>query len=190
MTYYKKIIGEKCYLSPCSLDDAVNWAAWLNDLAVTIPLGDEAYSQLPLERTREDLRLMLQNNDHVFTIVNLADDQAIGRILLFGLDLVNRSAMVGLFIGEKNLWGQGFGQDALKILLDYGFNLLNLHNIMLGVFAFNQRAIKSYSRIGFKEIGRRREARIIAGKKYDVVFMDILEDEFRLIHGASGISKI
>lgn len=153
-------------------------------------MGDEAYSQLSLERVREDLKGTILNNDHVFTIVNLVDNQPIGRILLFGLDLVNRSAMVGMFIGEKSLWGQGFGYDALKVILDYGFNLLNLHSIMLGVFAFNQRAIKFYTRIGFKEIGRRREARIIAGTKYDIVFMDILEDEFRLAHGASRIGKI
>jgi len=58
----------------------------------------------------------------------------IGRCLLFNIDQINRQATLGIFIGKQAYWGQGFGQDAIALLLDYGFNLLNLHNIMLGVF--------------------------------------------------------
>ena len=64
------------------------------------------------------------------------------------------------------------------MLLDYGFNLLHLNNIMLGMFSFNERALACYRRVGFKEIGRRRQARIIGGKKYDLVLMDMLADEW------------
>jgi RimJ/RimL family protein N-acetyltransferase len=81
-------------------------------------------------------------------------------------------------IGDKNYWNQGYGQEATRLLLDYGFNLLNLNSIMLGVFSFNQRAIKAYRRVGFREIGLRRQARIINGQKYDVLEMDILAEEF------------
>ena len=66
----------------------------------------------------------------------------------------------------------------MRLLLDYGFGLLNLNSVMLGTFAFNQRAIHCYERVGFKVIGRRRQARIIAGVKYDAVLMDILADEY------------
>jgi RimJ/RimL family protein N-acetyltransferase len=64
------------------------------------------------------------------------------------------------------------------MLLDYGFNLLNLKNIMMGMFSFNERALACYRRVGFKGIGRRRQARIIGGKKYDLVLMDMLADEW------------
>lgn len=90
--------------------------------------------------------------------------------------------MLGIVIGEKSYWNKGFGQDATKQLLDYGFNLLNLNNIMLGVFSFNKAAINCYKKIGFKEIGCRRQARIISNKKYDIVFMDILAEEFTSIY--------
>ncbi len=50
------------------------------------------------------------------------------------------------------------------MLLDYGFNLLNLNNIMLGMFSLNERALACYQRVGFKEIGRRKQARIISEK--------------------------
>ncbi len=64
-------------------------------------------------------------------------------------------------------------------ILDYAFNLLNLHSVMLGAFAFNEPAIQLYTQVGFPEIGRRREARIVSGRPYDVVLMDMLDQEFR-----------
>jgi len=90
--------------------------------------------------------------------------------------------MLGIAIGEKAYWNKGYGQDATKLLLDYGFNLLNLNNIMLGVFSFNERAVNCYRKVGFKEIGRRRQARIIGGKKFDVILMDILAEEFESVY--------
>ena len=178
MTTYKKLVGVKCYLSSCRLEDAERWTEWFNDLEVTIPLGDEAYTPTSLEGEQEAIRGILKNNSHTFSIVDLETDQTIGRCLFFNIDAVNRTAMLGIVIGEKGRWGQGYGQEAVNLLLDYGFNLLNLHNVMLGTFSFNERAIQCYEKVGFKLIGRRREARIIAGEKYDLILMDILADQF------------
>ena len=178
MPTYKKLAGEKCYLSPCRLEDAERWAEWFNDLEVTIPLGDEAYTPTSLEGEQEAIRDILKNNLHVFSIVDLETDQAIGRCLFFNVDAVNRTAMLGIVIGEKSRWDQGYGREAVSLLLDYGFNLLNLNSVMLGTFSFNERAIRCYEKVGFKLIGRRREARIIAGEKYDLVLMDILAGQF------------
>jgi len=178
MPTYKKLAGEKCYLSPCRLEDAERWAEWFNDLEVTIPLGDEAYTPTSLEGEQEAIRDILKNNLHVFSIVDLETDQAIGRCLFFNVDAVNRTAMLGIVIGEKSRWDQGYGREAVSLLLDYGFNLLNLNSVMLGTFSFNERAIRCYEKVGFKLIGRRREARIIAGEKYDLILMDILAGQF------------
>ena len=178
MPYYKKLIGEKCYLSPCSLEDAEKWTEWDNDLEVTIPLGDEAYTPYSLEKMRGIIGEVIEQQDHIFSIVDLETDAPIGRCLLFDIDRVNRQAMLGMVIGEKEYWNREYGQEATKLLLDYGFNLLNLNNVMLGTFSFNERAIACYRRVGFQEIGRRREARIVGGKKYDLVLMDMLAEEF------------
>ena len=182
MTHYKKLVGQKCYLSPCSADDAEKWAEWFNDLAVSLPLGDEAYTPLTADSERTAISDIIKNKTHIFSIVDLETDLSIGRCLLFNVDHLNRSAMFGIFIGEKLYWGKGFGYEATALLLDYGFNLLNLNSIMLGVFSFNERAIRSYKRVGFKEIGRRRQARIIGGQKFDVIFMDILAEEFTSVY--------
>jgi len=70
-------------------------------------------------------------------------------------------------------------------MLDYGFSVLNLNSVELGVYAFNLRAIRCYEKVGFKRAGVRREARIIAGVPHDTIVMDILASEF----GESVVSK-
>ena len=178
VSYYRKLPGEKCYLSPCRLEDAGRWAEWFNDLEVTLPLGDEAYTPSSQESEEEAIREFHRDRAHVFSIVDTETDQLVGRCLLFNVDAVNRSAMLGIVLGEKDFWNRGMGREAVGLLLDYGFNLLNLHSIMLGTYSFNERALRCYRGVGFREIGRRREARLIAGQKFDVVLMDILADEF------------
>jgi RimJ/RimL family protein N-acetyltransferase len=179
MPYYRKLIGDKCFLAPIQIQDAEDWALWLNDLDIALPLGDEAYMPYSLDKVREEAAEAIRRQDHIFTIVDSQKEKAIGRCLLFGIDSVNHNAMLGIFIGEKSYWHKGYGGEATQLLLDYAFNLLNLHSIMLGVFEFNHHAIQLYEKIGFKQVGLRREARLIAGKAWSVVLMDILEDEFR-----------
>lgn len=91
----------------------------------------------------------------------------------------NRTGEVGIFIGDESNRNNGYGTEVLRLLLDYGFNYLNLNNIMLKVKSFNKRAIKCYEKVGFKEFGRRRESYFLNGKYYDDVHMDILASEFR-----------
>jgi RimJ/RimL family protein N-acetyltransferase len=178
MSHYKKLVGQKCYLSPLSPEDAERIAQWENDLEVALPLGDEAYLLASAEKGRENILETLKQGWHVFGIVDLATDTLIGRSGLFSINQVDRRAMFGILIGEKEFWGKGYGQEATRLTLDYAFNLLNLNSVSLGVFAFNQRAIHAYQKVGFKQSGIQRQFRIIAEQKYDVIWMDILAEEF------------
>jgi RimJ/RimL family protein N-acetyltransferase len=178
MTRLPKLTGDLVYLAPVCPDDAELWASWLNDLEVALPLGDEAYALFTAEDQARDIADITAHHDHVFTIVERATDKPIGRCLLFGLNKTDRTTEVGIFIGDKDRWGKGFGTEAMRLLLDYAFNLLNLHSVMLGVFSFNERAIRSYRSLGFKEIGRRRQARLVGPTAYDVILMDLLAEEF------------
>lgn len=178
MKYFKKLIGKKVYLSPINVEDAEQYCQWLNDFEVAqnLLIFDQ---QLSLEKEKVILNNMQKNDAQVFSIVDLKTDKLLGNCSIFRINLRNRKAEVGIFIGNKEFWNKGYGTEALSLLVDYGFNILNLNNIMLEVFDFNQRAFKAYQKVGFKLIGKRREAIILAGKKHDEIYMDILAEEFK-----------
>ncbi|MCD6177582.1 MAG: GNAT family N-acetyltransferase [Candidatus Cloacimonetes bacterium] len=181
MKYYKKLIGKRCYLSPVHIEDADQYCIWLNDLEVSSNLLI-FNQQLSLDREKMILQDMIKNGAQIFAIVDATNDKLIGNCSIFRINERNRKAEVGIFIGDKNLWSKGYGTEALSLLIDYAFNVLNLNNIMLEVFDFNKRAINSYKKVGFKEIGRRREAIIFAGEKHDEIYMDIIASEFKSIY--------
>ena len=176
MKYFKKLIGERIYLSPRSIDDAELFTEWLNDFETTDYTGRSG--QLT---TLVGERKYLEENstpEATFAIVTLNDDKMIGTIGLESINTINRTATLGIFIGDKEFRNQGYGTEAMRLILDYGFNYLNLHNIKLDLMEFNERALACYKKCGFKEYGRRRKCEFVNGKYYDSIAMDILREEF------------
>ena len=94
------------------------------------------------------------------------------------IDHLNQTAEIGIFIGNKHYWNKGYATEALQLLLDYGFKALNLRNVILKVYSFNENAKRVYEKIGFKIIGKRRKALKRGKEEYDIIFMDIMEEEF------------
>lgn len=174
MKYYKKIAGTRVYLSPMNIEDAEIYVKWLNDFNVTDGLGTSA-KVTSLESEKE--WISQNSSQHQFAIVRSEDDKLIGNCGFHGIDQSKQCAEVGLFIGDEENRNKGYGQEVLRLLLDYGFNYLNFNNIMLKVFSFNERAINCYKKAGFKEIGRRRQSYYLRGKFYDDVYMDKLREE-------------
>ena len=179
MRYYKKLVGERIYLSPMNVEDAEIYVKWLNDFAVTDGIGT-SNRVVSLEGERE--WLSQNSSQSQFAIIRAEDDKLIGNCGIQAIDQSRQCAEVGLFIGDEENRNKGYGQDVLNTLLNYGFNYLNLNNIMLKVFSFNEGAISCYKKVGFKEIGRRRQSYYLKGKFYDDVFMDILREEFHQLN--------
>ena len=176
MKYFPKITGERLYLSPISLDDAEIYTRWLNDPAVADHVG--LYRQMVSLGNEKKTLEQISNEGHHYAIVLKDNDELIGNIGLADIEPVHRRATLGLFIGNAERRGKGFGPEAIRLLLGFGFHILNLHNIMLTVHADNPQGLACYKKVGFREIGRRRDARMKDGRYIDLVFMDILDSEF------------
>jgi RimJ/RimL family protein N-acetyltransferase len=108
-----------------------------------------------------------------------ATDLLIGTCALSQLDADNGSALFHITIGEKEAWGHGFGTEATRLMIDHAFGSLGLHRIGLTVFAFNERAIRSYRSVGFVVEGRAREAIWREGRWWDEISMSILAEDWR-----------
>ena len=177
MPHFRRMVGEKCYLSPREDADTRRIEAWDNDLDVLLHASmngtHSAASSLYLNPGQPSRML-----DHLMMIIDLETDRPMGWGVLVVRDQTNRRASLGIIIGEKAYWGKGYGTDATRLLLDYGFNVLNLHSVELSVYSFNERAIRCYEKVGFTQTGRHREARILRGKTHDIITMDILASEF------------
>jgi RimJ/RimL family protein N-acetyltransferase len=156
-------------------DDAATYAAWLNDLGLTRYLA-MAGMQIGIEEERKALERLAKEPN--FSIVDAATDALLGSCGLMEIDNVHRRAACGIFLGDRTTWGKGYGSEALSLLVDYGFNLLNLRSIHLWTYDYNERAIASYKKVGFKEAGRLRKSHYYGGEYHDEILMDILAEEF------------
>ncbi len=113
-----------------------------------------------------------------FTIYRHDTWQPIGSINLQNIDLDHQMAELGIGIGVAELRGQGYGTEAVKLMLFYAFRLLNLHSVQLTYDGANPGAGKAYARAGFKPVGAYREAVLVDAKRYDLIHMDCLASEF------------
>jgi len=175
--YYRKIVGERLYLSPFDADDTevyTKWAGWMNERTVADTYGGfhNLVTQAGAKKTLGELQ------GYRFAVVLLDADELIGHISLHDIDHLNRHAFLGIFIGDEERRNKGYGAEAVRLALEYGFKTLNLHNTMLSVHADNHAAIACYKKAGFREAGRRREWIFKNGEYVDLLYMDILAKEF------------
>ena len=112
------------------------------------------------------------------------DGRFIGIVRLNILSREDRRARLGIGIFDRRFWSRGYGTEALRLLLGYGFAEMGLHRIDLRVVEYNRRAIRAYAKCGFVTEGVEREAALVDGVWYDDVMMSILESEYRRLHSA------
>ncbi|WP_459129973.1 GNAT family N-acetyltransferase [Guggenheimella bovis] len=172
------IHGDRVYLSPVDKLYIERITDWVNDLEVTVGLGVSS-EIMTVEKEEQFLDSALKGNDKHFMINLIENEEPIGIGSVHEIQSMHRSGKVGLFIGEKEYRNKGLGTEALSLLLAFGFQVLSLHSITLCVFSFNERAIRSYEKVGFKKCGERREVVYHNGRFYHEILMDILEDEYR-----------
>ena len=174
------IFGERVRLRGIERADLHYFVAWLNDpevrenLLMQIPLSqamEENWFENMLKRPAEEHPMMIEARQNENWI-------PIGDCGIFSIHWSIRSGEVGIFIGEKALWNQGYGTEAMRLLLRHGFETLNLNRICLRVFETNPRAVRSYEKAGFMLEGRERQGMYKDGQYIDVLLMSILRSEW------------
>ena len=181
MQFFKKLIGDRIYLSPKGTTDEEleKFTEWMNDFQVTDYTGRSGQITTIVSE-KEWLENSAKNKENrSFNIIELKDNKLIGTIGLEHFNWIARSAVLGIFIGDKDFRNNGYGTEAIKLLLEYGFKYLNLHSIRLDLLSINERAHKCYLKCGFKDTGCSREQIFLNGKYYDKLHMDMLENEFK-----------
>jgi RimJ/RimL family protein N-acetyltransferase len=148
----------------------------------TVRMGSQKAAQKWLEKDIEEQSV----NQHWFSIRKLDDDTLLGDIDLYVYNWPGRDAFVGLGIGEREFWGKGYGTDVMRVILRYGFTEVNLNRVTLTVFEYNPRAIRSYEKAGFRHEGRERGLLNKEGRRWDMLFMGILHEEWMELYGDRG----
>jgi len=116
-----------------------------------------------------------------FAIRSVDGDRLIGTCGLGGDFYPHGEAFVGIGLGEREQWGKGYGTDAMLVILRYAFQELNLRRVTLSVSGYNPRAIRSYEKAGFVHEGLSHNFFLRDGKRWDIVFMGILREEWQAI---------
>jgi len=166
-------------IRPMELEDAEMIVKWRNDPTIIHQMFSQAGPTL-----QEHLlwfKKYLENDsrqEFVIIIKNKDLKIAIGTIGLSSIDTQNAKAEYGILIGERDYWGQGLAFQASKLLLDHAFTTLELNKVYLKVMVSNDRAVKLYKGIGFKNEGQLRDEFLKSGQYVDIYYMGILKEEW------------
>ena len=170
------IYGDKVDLKPIEMDDTPNIVKWRNNPRVrkNFIFQNEFTEEMHCNwmNTKVKKQEVIQ-----YIIVEKISGKSIGSIYFRDIDSYSRTAEYGIFIGEDSCTGKGYGSEAAKLFIRYGFNVLSLHRIFLRVLSNNTIAYKSYLHAGFKEEGVARDFVKLNDAYYDVTFMSILETD-------------
>lgn len=171
--------GEKVRFREYRKEDVKQAQEYINDPEVKRLL----HPGIPFLYTYEDEQKWFENmsatkDEYSFAIETLEDSKYIGGCGINKVDWKNSTAVVGIFIGDKAYWSKGYGTDAMKVLIKFIFEQMNINKIKLNVNSFNERAIRSYEKCGFIKEGVLRQELFRDGKYHDVINMGILKEDY------------
>ncbi|MCW5873093.1 MAG: GNAT family N-acetyltransferase [Anaerolineales bacterium] len=179
------IYGERIRLRGVEHTDLPAFVAWLNDPDVRRNLA--AYWPMSLAREERWFSELANRPVHEQPLVIEARDGDgwlhIGNCGFHNIDWVHRNAELGIMIGVKDKWNQGYGTEAIQLLQRVGFETLNLHRLYLRVYERNGAGIRAYEKAGFVHEGRQRQAQYDEGNYSDVLLMSILRPEWDALQG-------
>jgi RimJ/RimL family protein N-acetyltransferase len=179
--------GQKIRLTAVSKEDLPTITRWYEDASFGRLF--DAKPALPKSEAQWTKRLEKIEKDedgYFFAIRRLEDDLLIGIAELDGILWTHQNCWLSIGLGDRANWGQGYGREAMELLLKYAFNELNMHRVQLTVFSYNERAIALYEGLGFTREGIYREHLHRDGRRYDMYLYGLLRSEWEEHLGMGG----
>jgi diamine N-acetyltransferase len=172
--------GNLVSLGPLRRDWLPIYQHWLNDFEM-LKLVDRRFRPHSEEWITQWYERHASGSQEslIFTIIERTGKQPVGNVALQEIDYRNRTAELGIYIGDAECRGRGYGSEATRLILSFAFRILGLNNVMLRVYEYNESAIHVYRKAGFREIGRRTQAQFMDGRFWDVVLMECVAADFR-----------
>jgi [ribosomal protein S5]-alanine N-acetyltransferase len=181
MTTEPFLQGTKVYLRPLEENDADgNYAKWFNDAEVCEGNSHHVFPYLKENALEYINRTRQSQASLVLAIISLDDHEHIGNISLQDIHWVYRTAEFGILLGEKRFWNQGISKEAARLIINHGFETLNLNRISCGTFENNIGMHKLAESLGFKKEGTRRSAVYKNNVYLDVIEYGLLKEEWML----------
>jgi RimJ/RimL family protein N-acetyltransferase len=175
----ERIDGSLVVLKRHTLDNLPDFLRWYQDPEVARLTRYQDGPMRPDEIERFFMMRALGPDTLAMGIHVRATGQLIGSCAFSQLDADNGSVLFHITIGEHAAWGHGYGSEATALMVEHAFTSLGLHRVALSVFAFNERAVRAYQRVGFVDEGRAREAIWRDGRWWDEIHMSVLEPDWR-----------
>lgn len=159
-------------------------ADWTNDAEYQQLLSTRPARPRSAARVKRFTQQMLGDEpepkptEYPFAIRVLESGQLIGGLELEFPAWAHRDAWLAIGLGDRAYWGRGYGTDAMRLALRYAFGELNLERVSLNTFGYNERALHVYLKVGFRVEGSLRQALLRSGRRWDLIFMGILREEW------------
>jgi len=172
------ISGDRVYLRELKVEDVgQEYYRWMNDPEVTQYL-ESRFNPNPMDALREYVKSIELDQNNILSAICLKEnDRHIGNIKLGSINWIHRFADVGLLIGEKDCWRQGYASEVIGCLVHYAFDVLNLHKLTAGCYAAHQASLKAFQKNGFQIEGNRQKQYICNGIYTDAVMLGLINSE-------------
>lgn len=167
-----RLRGKQIYLRPITtaIEDTKNIIRWRNSEVVRpYFLYQEPFTVEGHEKWLENV--ILPEKGHQFIVCKTEDDTPIGSTYFRDIDLKNKKAECGLFLGEETEKGKGIGKEIYQLLLEFGFHQLKLHKISARILADNKASLQCHLKSGFVQEGYFKDEVLIDGKFRDLIWM-------------------
>ncbi|MBD9364669.1 GNAT family N-acetyltransferase [Leuconostoc mesenteroides] len=172
-------IGKKVKLSHYHDGDGKKFAEWQWDDAFNNPLSDDMIHPHTAEDWENIFRRSSKSKENVeFTVRKTENNELVGFVALFDLNIRNHTGELAIGFPKKKDRLKGYGSETLRLILDYGFNNLNMHKIKLTVYPFNTPAVKAYKKNGFTKEGTFKNEVFYDGKWVDIDHYAIFQNDW------------